>query len=134
MDVESSQDHVRQLVETYPDVQVRSAEIIGDFSVIDFHTQSINSLARLSCAAWASNAVITVAPYYLGKAFYGREINSSNLAYNLKLEPVVEDLPPSQLQIFGIFIARDLEALGLISEEKLDFLMISWRGVRKPNY
>jgi len=132
MDVESSQDHVRELIETYPDVQVRSAEIIGDFSVIEFFTPSIDSLARLSHVAWASNAVITVAPPYSEKLRYGKEMNSSELVYQLKLEPVFENSPPSQLQIFGIFMARDLEAFGLISEEKLDFLMKSWKGVRKP--
>lgn len=132
MDVESSQDHVREFPDTYPDVQVRSVEIVGDFSVIEFFTSSIDSLAHLSHVAWASNAVITVVPPYSEKLRSGKEMNSSELAYDLKLEHVFEDSPPSQLQIFGIFMARDSEAFGLISEEKLDFLMKSWRGVRKP--
>jgi len=138
MDVESSQDHVRQLIETYPDVQVRNVEISGDFSVIEFHTPSISSLARLSYAAWASNAVITVVPpysFHYGNPYsensgYGKEMNSSELAYRLKLEHVHEGregCPPlSVLEIYGITIARDLVALGLISQEKFDLLMKSW--------
>ena len=132
MDVESSLDHVRELLETYPDVQVRTAKIIGDLSAIEFFTPSIDILARLSHVAWATNAVITVAPPYSEKLRYGKGMNSSELAYRLMLDPVSEDNLSSQLQIFGIFMARDLEAFGLISEEKFDFLMKSWRGVRKP--
>ena len=139
MDVESSQDHVRQLIETYPDVQVRKAKILGDFSVIEFHTPLISSLARLSYAASASNAVISVVPPYSfqygnprsDNSGYGKEMNSSELNYRLRLKHVEEDCPPlSELQIYGMKIARDLEALGLISKEKRDFLLKSW-GSRK---
>lgn len=141
MDVESSLDHVSRLIEAYPDVQLRKTWIIDDFSVIEFRTLSLISLARITYAAAASNVGVSVVPPYSFKygapysesSGYGKEMNSSELNYRIRVEHVMGgDSPPSDLQTLGIFMARDLEALGLISEEKLDFLMKSWRGVRKP--
>ena len=140
MDVESSQDHVKRLIEAYPDVQVRSAKFLGDFSVIEFHTSSISTLSRIAYAAAASNVRVDVVPpysFHYGAPYsdnsgYGKEMNSSELNYRMKLKHVMEGCPPSELQILGIFMARDLEALGLVSEENLDFLMKNWSGSRKP--
>ena len=140
MDVKNSLDHVSRLIETYPDVRVRNVEISGDFAVIEFHTPALSSLSRISYAAGASNEnVIVVPPYsfhygypYSENSGYGKEMNSSELNYRIRIKHVMEGCPPSELQILGIFMARDLEALGLVSEEKLDFLMKSWLGFRKP--
>lgn len=130
MDAESLQGDVSRLIEAFPDVEVRTAEIIGDFSVIEFFTPSIDSLARLSYAAMAVNANVDVEPPYsfsYTRCGYGGEMDSSDLKFRLRIEHVGEGSPPlSTLDAFGITIARDLVALGLISREKYDFLMESW--------
>ena len=138
MDSKISLEVVSKLVEEYKDVKVRHLNIVGIFSVIEFYTNYKNSLARLSYAALASNAVITVIPprsFRYGdphsvNSGYGKEINSSDLAYRLKLEHVHEGregCPPlSILEIYGITIARDLVALGRISQENFVFLMKGW--------
>jgi hypothetical protein len=39
--------------------------------------------------------------------------------------------PPSQLEIFGIFLARDLKATGLIPASEADELQRGWNAVVK---
>ena len=122
-------ENLRTLIEAYSDIKIVEASHRKDTTYIDFRTKSQSSLARIAYACEASNVLLTVgAPVF--QYGYGKPMKSDNLYYVIRIPDDEEELElPSTAQTLGIFLARDLKALGLVSAGISDTLQKKWNAM-----
>ena len=123
-------ENVKKLVAAFPDVKIVHELNCKDKIYIDFRTSSKNTLARIAYACEASNVVMEVGAPPLFQYGYGKSIDSHNLYYRICI-PIDDDEldPPTTLQVLGIYMARDLKALKLISVEESNSLQKEWNAM-----
>ncbi|MEJ2038156.1 MAG: hypothetical protein P8X55_04395 [Desulfosarcinaceae bacterium] len=122
--------NLKKLLEAFPDVKIVD-EISGDGKIfLDFRTSSKNTLARIAYACEASNVVMEVGAPPVFQYGYGKPIYAQNLYYRICI-PVGDDEsdPPTTMQVLGIYLARDLKALELISVEVSNALQKEWNAM-----
>ena len=120
---------IRKLIEAFPDVEIVDAFRNDSTTYVDFRTSSKNTLARIAYACESSNVLIAVgAPDF--QYGYGEPIDSNGLYYRICVPDSDESNPPTIMQALGIFMARDLKALKLISDKFSNDIQEKWNAMK----
>ena len=121
---------IEKLLTSLPGIDIFETMIHSQEIFIDFRVKSLCSLGRITWAADKSNIPVNVEAFrFSGK--YGEKFNpDENLQFIIRIpeNKNIED-PPTKLQEFGIFLVRDLKALGLIKAEEANNLQKEWNAV-----
>ena len=127
--IDESLIQVKRLLNMVPRVKVTFLQDYGpDGTCMTLKIRLQKSLACIAHFAIMANGEVSV-DYKPGQPD-GEWFDAAGLRYILWLptdpEPVT---PPSRLQIMGIFLARELKALGLLDPAESDRLQRAWNAV-----
>lgn len=119
---------VVRLLELLPAVAVEASWRREGSVHIELSIASEDSLVRV-----IRNAEFTNIPVYVRlrspRGAKGKASEADEVRYGLELSETQDfDCPPSQLEIFGIFLARHLKHRGLLSATEADGLQKAWNA------
>jgi hypothetical protein len=128
VEFEESLAQVQRLLCMLPGVEVASVRCGPRFTDIALAIQSQDSLGRLAHIIGAANVMLSVEPASQSRT-YGSPGCPEDLRYALRVPQNPKRwTPPTTLQTVGIFLARELKALKLLSADESDRLQVAWNA------
>ena len=129
MTEQKSLDDIAELLSRYPDVVATiSSRSASDTKVrILFRCENFTSLASITSCAVAANVVITVGEPIV--KLCGESAGDPMVPFDLCIDDSDSDHgPPSNAQIFGVYLVRNLRHRELIDESTADQLQRVWNA------
>jgi hypothetical protein len=129
MSPQESLDHVASLLGTLPGIVVEKKGCAEGVARLWMRVTSLDSLALIVRDMTFANGGPCDVHYIGPPGRYGDESEAHKLQFRLAFSTAGSEAdPPSTLQIFGIFLARQLKAAGLVSPQYADDLQGRWNG------
>jgi hypothetical protein len=127
MEPTDSHKQVAELLGLLPGLEVQRAWLADGFAHFWMNIDSMDSLGRLVQHVTFCNTGLGVD---LDSNTTGYGGPSPAVRFTLRLAHDADPAEtPSQLEILGIFLARELKALGLLPQARADELQRQWNGV-----
>jgi len=127
MSPEESLSCVVELLNGLPGVTVKRHWCADGEARLHIQLESLSSLATIVQAANASNVGVEVG--FIGPPGpRNQPTDVKQLEFRLRLATAGNDPPHSTLQIFGIFVASRMKALGLLPPDRADDLLVRWNA------
>jgi len=125
---DESLTHVKRLLELMPGVKVVWVQESPKHTCIGMTIQSQETLACMVHMSFAANTLLTVGTD-VPQRTCGVPADPEGIRYVLRINKETDSFePPSQLQLLGIFLARELKARNLLGAGESAQLQIAWHA------
>jgi hypothetical protein len=133
MTSDSSLESIKRLLTRFPGISSAMAYRNDEKEQIHirFRCSDIQDLKTIAYWAYYSNCSVHASSHEFSLCGEGEDFNSDHLPCDMNFRDE-EDDTPTQTEIFGVFIAEELEDRGMISADERRRLHRSWNTRRRP--